>query len=167
MLDLLHITALRPGADPNHPQSPNAVNYDEAKAGPWSSLPDPLVLKNGKRVTTADEWWSLRRPEIVEDFDREVYGRVPANTPRVSWEVTATTTEKNGDAPVIVKHLVGHVDSSIDPQIHVDIPVTLTIPANSSHPVPIVLEFSFDPAMMKHFRSVESARRQASAARCR
>ena len=151
MLDLLHITALRPGADPNHPQAPNAVNYDEAKAGPSSTLPDPLLLKNGKRVTTADEWWTLRRPEIVEDFDREVYGRVPANTPRVSWEVTAATKEKNGDVPVIVKHLVGHVDNSGYPQIHVDIPVTLTIPANSSHPVPVLLEFSFDPAMMQRF----------------
>ena len=77
MMDLLGITSIRPGADPRNPQAPNAVNYDEAKAGPHSTLPDPLVLKNGGKVTDAKTWWEKRRPEIVEDFDREVYGRVP------------------------------------------------------------------------------------------
>ena len=93
LMDLLHIKALRPGADPNHPQAPNAVNYDESKANPYPNLPDPLTRKNGKKVTTAKMWWAERRPEIVEDFDSEVYGRVPAETPAVHWEVTATTKE--------------------------------------------------------------------------
>src|SRR5690348_18324564 len=87
MMDLLQITSLRKGADPNHPDAPNAVNYDESKANPYPNLPDPLVLKNGKRVTTAEEWWNQRRPEIVEDFDGEVYGRVPKDAPKVTWEV--------------------------------------------------------------------------------
>jgi hypothetical protein len=56
MMELLQITALRPGANPNDPQAPNAVNYDEAKANPYPQLPDPLVLKNGKRVPTARAW---------------------------------------------------------------------------------------------------------------
>src|SRR5919109_3246041 len=76
MLESLKITELRPGANPNNPQAPNAVNYDESKANPYPKLPDPLVLKDGKKVTTAGVWWKRRRPEIVEDFDREVYGRV-------------------------------------------------------------------------------------------
>ena len=53
MMDQLHITSLRPGADGNHPQAPNAANYDEAKANPYPKLPDPLVLKNGKKVKSA------------------------------------------------------------------------------------------------------------------
>ena len=79
MMDLLHIPTLRRGAD-GDPKSANAANYDEAKAGPTSALPDPLFLKNGKKVTTAKMWWEKRRPEIVEDFDREIYGRVPEAT---------------------------------------------------------------------------------------
>src|SRR5271169_2897155 len=75
LLNLLHITALRRGPD-GDPKSPNAANVDESKVAPYS-LPDPLVLKNGKKVRTAKAWWKQRRPEIVEDFDREVYGRVP------------------------------------------------------------------------------------------
>src|SRR6185295_3908448 len=87
MMQQLNIISLRPGANPNAPNSVNAPNYDEAKANPYPNLPDPLLLKNGKRVTTGKDWWKLRRPEIVEDFDREVYGRVPSNLPGVNWEV--------------------------------------------------------------------------------
>ena len=68
--------------------APNAANYDESKANPYPDLPDPLVLKNGEKVTTPEQWWTKRRPEIVEDFDREVYGRVPKDVPKVTWEVT-------------------------------------------------------------------------------
>jgi peptidoglycan/xylan/chitin deacetylase (PgdA/CDA1 family) len=143
MMDQLHIISLRPGANPNNPNAPNAVNHDEAKANPYPNLPDPLVLKNGKRVKTADDWWNQRRPEIVEDFDREVYGRVPKNTPKVNWEITSTTNEKNGEVPLIVKKLLGHVDNSSYPAISVDIELTLTTPANATGPVPVMMEFGF------------------------
>ena len=119
MMDLLHITSLRNGANGSNPQAPNYANYDESKANPYPNLPDPLVMKNGKKVTTAKMWWDQRRPEIVEDFDREIYGRMPKVTPRVKWEVTKTTNETNGDVPVVTKQLVGHVDNSAYPQITV------------------------------------------------
>ena len=151
MMDLLHITSLRPGADPNHLQAPNAVNYDESKANPYPNLPDPLLLNSGKRVTSAALWWKERRPEILEEFDREVYGRVPKNTPKVNWEVTGTTQEKVGDVPVITKHLVGHVDNSSYPLITVNINLTLTTPVAAQGPLPVMMEFGFDPAMMRRF----------------
>jgi hypothetical protein len=143
MMQLLKITSLRPGADGRNPEAPNAANYDEAKANPYPILPDALVLKNGKRVTTAKVWWTQRRPEIVEDFDREIYGRMPKVTPHVKWEVTSTTNEKNGDVPVITRKLVGHVDNSSYPQITVDIQLTLSTPANATGPVPVIMEFAF------------------------
>src|ERR1700734_2515094 len=68
-MDLLHISSLRRGPD-GDPKSPNAANFDESKVGSYA-LPDPLVSKSGKKITTADEWWKVRRPEIAEDFDRE------------------------------------------------------------------------------------------------
>ncbi|HTW65204.1 MAG TPA: hypothetical protein VME17_11335 [Bryobacteraceae bacterium] len=143
MLDLLHIKSLRPGADTKNPQSPNAVNYDEAKANPYPHLPDALRLNNGKRVTSAKMWWKQRRPEIVEEFDREVYGRVPKDVPGVKWEITSTNREMNGDFPVITKHLLGHVDNSADLQIHVDIQLTLSTPADAAGPVPLIMELTF------------------------
>lgn len=143
MMDLLHITSLRRGAD-SHPNAPNAANYDESKANPYPSLPDPLTLNNGKKVTTAKMWWKQRRPQIVEYFDREVYGRVPAHTPKVKWQVVSTTKENVGDYPVITKQLIGHVDNSSYPLITVNIELSLTTPANATGAVPIIMEFSFE-----------------------
>jgi hypothetical protein len=139
LMDLLHITSLRPVANARNPQAPNAVNYDESKANLYPNLPDPLVLKDGKKVKTAKVWWRQRRPEIVELFDREIYGRVPKDVPKVKWEVTGTASGTNGDVPVVTKQLVGHVDNSAYPQVSVDIQLTLTTPANAAGPVPVML----------------------------
>ena len=147
MMDLLGIKELRRGVD-GDAKSPHAANYDETKADIYPNLPDPLVLKNGKRVTSAKVWWTKRRPEIVEDFDREIYGRLPANLPKVTWEVVSTTQEKNGNVPVVTKKLLGHVDNSIDPQIKVDIDLTLSTPANAQGPVPVIMEFGFSREFM-------------------
>jgi len=146
-MDLLHISSLRGGADGN-PNSPNAANYDETKANSGAKLPDPLILNNGKPVTTAKMWWTKRRPEIVEHFNREIYGRAPARTPKVTWEVTSTKQETIGDVPVITKEIVEHVDNSSYPQITVNILLTLIVPAHAKGPVPVMMEFSFDPEFM-------------------
>ena len=69
MMDQLHISSLRPGADGFNAQAPNAQNTDEAKANRYSVLPDPLVLKNGRKVTPTKLWWKQRRQEITQDFD--------------------------------------------------------------------------------------------------
>src|SRR5256885_35029 len=53
MMELLKITTLRQGADGRNAEAPNAANYDETKANPYPKLPDPLILKNGKKVKTA------------------------------------------------------------------------------------------------------------------
>jgi hypothetical protein len=143
MMDLLGIKELRPGRNGSNKTAPNYANYDESKANPFPTLPDPLVLNNGKKVTTAKDWWDKRRPEIVELFDREIYGRVPKVTPKVKWEVTSTTEEKNGEVAVIVKRLVGHVDNSSHPSIAVDMQLTLTTPADAKKPVPVIMEFGF------------------------
>src|SRR5579872_6625028 len=99
MMDQLGIKALRPGPSGNE-SAPNHANYDETTANPYPNLPDVLTLKNGKKVTTPAMWWNQRRPEIVEDFDREVLGRVPKNVPKVTWTVTNASDAKVGDHAV-------------------------------------------------------------------
>ncbi len=108
MMDQLGIKALRPGPSGNE-KEPNHANYDEAKANAYGDLPDALTLKNGQKVTTAEQWWKQRRPEIVEDFEREVVGRIPPNVPKVTWAVKSTTDSTAGVFPVVEKQLVGHV----------------------------------------------------------
>lgn len=141
MMALLGITELRPGPSGN-PQAPNAANTDESKVRPYT-LPDPLVTADGRPVTTADQWWHVRRPEIVEAFDREVYGRVPADVPGVRWEEGCTTREMNGPYPVIVKKLVGRVDNSAYPLLDVAIDLTVVTPAEAEGPVPVMMHFSW------------------------
>src|ERR1700733_6912302 len=65
MLEQLGINKLRPGRDSN-PNSPNPANYDQAKANPYPKLPLILETKDRKKVTTPEQWWNERRPEIVE-----------------------------------------------------------------------------------------------------
>jgi hypothetical protein len=142
MLQQLKITSTRPGPSGN-PEAPNAANIDEEKASPYTSLPDPLVLKNGQKGTTSQTWWQKRRPEIVEDFDREVYGRVPKNVPSVKWEVTNTSDTTIGGIKAVSKSLRGHVDNSSYPSIKVDIQLSLLTPAEAKGPVPVMLEFGF------------------------
>src|SRR3954467_4955658 len=108
MMDQLGIKALRPGPSGNE-SAPNHANYDEATANPYPKLPDVLTLKNGKKVTTPAMWWDQRRPEIVEDFDREVLGRVPKDLPKVTWTVTDTVHATVGTHPIVGRRLVGHV----------------------------------------------------------
>jgi hypothetical protein len=144
MMDQLGIKALRPGPSGNE-SAPNHANYDEATANPFPNLPEVLKLKNGKKVTTAAMWWNQRRPEIVEDFEREVLGRIPKATPKVIWEVTKTAEAMVGNHRVIGKQLLGHVDNSsdpkMDPEIRVDIQMTLVLPADAKGPVPVMMMF--------------------------
>jgi (4-O-methyl)-D-glucuronate---lignin esterase len=142
LMDLLGITSIRRGPSGN-PQAPDAANFDESKANPYPTLPDPLVMKDGTPVKTAAAWWQKRRAEIVEDFDREIYGRTPVQTPAVKWEILSTTEEVNGDVPGVTKKLRGHVDNSAYPLISVDIDLTLTTPAKAKGPVPVMIEFGW------------------------
>jgi hypothetical protein len=140
MMQQLGIKALRPGPSGTE-TAPNHANYDEATANPFPNLPDVLTLKNGKKVTTAAQWWNQRRPEIVEDFDREVLGRVPRIVPKVTWEVTKTAEAQVGSHDVLGKQLLGHVDNSGDPDIKVDIQMTLVVPKGAKGPVPVMMMF--------------------------
>src|SRR3954468_4995592 len=114
MMKQLGIKSLRPGPS-GRAGATNSANYDPANANPYPDLPEVLTLKNGQKVTTPEMWWKERRPEIVEDFEREVIGRVPQNVPKVTWEVTETVNTTVGDLPVVAKQVIGHVDNSAYP----------------------------------------------------
>lgn len=140
MMDQLGIKALRPGHS-GQPDGPNPANYDPAKANPYPDWPEILTLDNGKKVTTADGWWKQRRPEIVEAFEREVVGRVPANAPKITWSVVSTDNEMIGGKRMLARQLVGRADNSAYPAIDVGIRVTLVLPVDAAKPVPVLIMF--------------------------
>jgi hypothetical protein len=144
MMRQLGITKERPGFNGNTaPGTPHQANYDEAKANPFPDWPDVLTLKNGRKVTTPEIWWQQRRPEIVEDFEREVIGRVPANVPKVTWEVAETVNTTVGGRPVIARRVIGHVDNSACPTIDVDIKMAVVLPAHAPGPAPVLMMFGW------------------------
>jgi hypothetical protein len=140
MMEKLGITSLRPGANGRDPNAPNAANYDESKGNPYPALPEVLVLQNGKPVKDAKAWWKKRRPELVELFDREVYGRVPKHVPGVTWSVEESREDVVGGKPVVFRRLIGHVDNSAYPLIDVNIEAELTTPKGAQG-VPVIVEF--------------------------
>jgi hypothetical protein len=139
MMDQLGIKALRPGPSGSE-AAPNHANYDESLANPYPNLPDVLTLKDGKKVTSA-AMWTARRKEIVEDFDREVLGRVPNDVPKVTWTVARTVDATVGGHAVAGKALTGHVDNSAYPAIDADIQMTLVTPKDAKGPVPVMMMF--------------------------
>jgi hypothetical protein len=155
MLDQLGIdpSVMRPGPSGN-PSDPNAANTDETKAKTYDMLPDALVFNNGDTVRTATQWVMSRRAEIMELFDREVYGRVPADVPRVTWEIMSIKDTMDGAYPVKIKYLMGHVDNSLFPEIRVDIELVVGTPVHSEGAVPVITEFGFNwsPAQMQRFQ---------------
>jgi spore coat protein CotH len=143
MLGQLGITKLRPGPSGNESE-PNHANYDESLANPYPELPPLLTCADGHTVVTSDDWWQRRRPEIVEDFEREVYGRIPENVPAVTWEVIETRESMVGAIPVVENVLAGRVDNSGCQSIEVVISMTLTLPKGISQPVPVLMMFGFN-----------------------
>ena len=142
MMVQLGITSLRTGAS-GTATAPNAANYDESKAVIFPNLPALLTTKDGLKVSSKKMWERVRRPELFEEFDREIYGRVPSNTPKVQWVVVSTKDDKVGNTDVTVQKLQGIVDNSLFPSIEGKMDLTLTLPKQSLKPVPVIVELSF------------------------
>jgi hypothetical protein len=113
-------------------------NYDEAKV-PAYTLPDPLVMNDGTRITTTAQWFGQRRPEILKLYQTEVYGRIPANAPRVTWDVAETDTGAR-DGKAVMKRVVGRMGEAPDgPRMN----LTVHLPTGAKGPVPMLLSITF------------------------
>jgi hypothetical protein len=105
-------------------------NYDEAKVKPYT-LPDPLKFADGTPVRTARDW-TRRRDEVIRMYESEIFGRIPASAPRVTWVVR----EDHGPRKLIV----GTIGTGAEaPRIN----VTLDLPQKSTGRVPVILLLSF------------------------
>jgi hypothetical protein len=113
-------------------------NYDEAKVPPYT-LPDPLIMADGTRVTTAEQWFQKRRPEILKLYRNEIYGRIPGNAPRVAWEVTETDTAAR-EGKAVMRRVVGRMGDQPDgPRMNLTVYLPTEVPA----PVPMLLSITF------------------------
>lgn len=125
-----------------NPNDANAANSSEEKVNQYT-LPDPLILKNGQKVKNVKDWTDKRRPELIADFENEIYGRLPQNLPSVNWQVISVKDTLVGNQAITQKLLKGVVDNSAYPAIKVEINLLLATPAKAPKAVPVVMEFGF------------------------
>ena len=120
-----------PQLPPHYPKA----QYDESKV-PAYTLPDPLVMLDGKKVTDPNAWRRERRPEILRLFETNVYGRTMAGRPKeMTWEVTSPATNAT-DGTVINKTVTIYFAGKKDgPKMDLHI----TVPANAKKPVPVFM----------------------------
>jgi hypothetical protein len=134
---LFACAALGQGADgPDGNIAGIPVNYTEAKVGNYT-LPDPLKLANGQPVKDAKTWNEQRRPELIKYYQSEIYGRIPATAPKVTWQVVSNDNNALGGIAVM-KQLAGHMGSPDGPAIA----ATLYTPANAARPVPALVSIT-------------------------
>ena len=109
-------------------------NYYEDKIKPYT-LPDVLTASDGKKVTSSGQWKNVRRPEILELFRQNIFGRVPETPYKKSFKVV--NLDRNAmEGAAILKQ----VDITIAAEgktlvIH----LTLFTPVKAKKPVPVFL----------------------------
>jgi hypothetical protein len=70
--------------------------FDDASAqyaqGGYTPI-DLLKMDDGIPVLTAVDWWSKRRPEILNDAQEEYYGKIPdpSRWPAITWSLSTPT----------------------------------------------------------------------------
>ena len=78
------------------------ANYDESKV-PQYVLPDPLVANDGSKIDTPEAWKNIRRPEILKQFQTEMFGKFPeADLSKLKFE-DVMTYDKFLDGKATVK----------------------------------------------------------------
>ncbi len=117
---------------------PEIANYDEAKV-PDYTLPDPLVLANGKPVSDAGVWYTDRRPEILTLFEDHVYGRAPAPPEQMGFEIISIDKQALGGKAVRKQIAIQFSGDKDGPGMD----LLIYVPAAATKPVPAFLGLNF------------------------
>ena len=117
---------------------PAGANYDESKV-PNYTLPDVLTLKNGQKVRTAKDWSNKRRPEILELYRSEVFGRSPSKTPKLNYELFSIDHTALGGKAMRKQVTVFFTDKADGPRMN----ILMYLPAAATKAVPVFLGLGF------------------------
>jgi hypothetical protein len=117
---------------------PRDANYDEAKVSKYT-LPDPLVMVNGERVTTPDMWRKRRRPEILQLFEEHVYGQSPDRLKSTAFELTSLERKVLGGKADRKQVSVLFTGKKSGPKMD----ILIYLPSGAPKPVPIFVGLNF------------------------
>jgi hypothetical protein len=116
------------------------ANYDESKV-PAIILPDLFISEKGKYIQTKAEWENLRRPELFNLFESEVYGRIPKDFDEISFEVVQ---ENTNPFPEISNLEEVNIAIERNGKSHT-MRINLFLPKGKTGPFPIVLFINYKP----------------------
>ena len=114
---------------------PDYINTDPSQV-PAYTLPDALTMQDGRKVTTPEQWYSERRPELLELFETQMYGKAPGPIEDMRWEIAEEGPALDGKA------LRRQVRIFYDK--HKYVTVLMYLPAGAEGPVPAFLGMNFD-----------------------
>ncbi len=114
---------------------PDYINTDPAQI-PAYTLPDALTMQDGRKVTTPAQWYDERRPELLELFETQMYGKAPGPIDNMRWEIAEEGSALDGKA------LRRQVRIFYDK--HKYVTVLMYIPAGADGPAPAFLGMNFD-----------------------
>lgn len=127
-------------APPELPDGYPPGQYDEDKV-PQFTLPDPLILQNGQKVTDVNTWQKKRRREIIRLFEENVYGRTMVGRPNdMTFEVTSVDPNAMGGKAVSKKVTIYFTGKETDPNMR----LRILLP-KSKNPVPAFLVIGWGP----------------------
>jgi hypothetical protein len=135
--------------------------FDEAKVRDYV-LPDPLVMQDGSKVETPEDWTARRRPEILRLFEEHVYGRSPKAPDHIVFEVTETDAKALGGKATRKQVTIYVTGDRAGPSID----LLLFIPNAATKPAPVFVGLNFfgnhsinaDPAIKLSERWMRSKR---------
>jgi hypothetical protein len=140
LLPLLASCSTPPATPPSPitppPTTQSTDNFDESKAGHFT-LPDALTLNDGQSVSDAKTWYQQRRPEILDMFTTQYYGKKPPRPDDETFELLEQSDNALG-GKAIRKQIAIHFKGFT-------INMLMYLPAATPKPVPVFLWLSFSP----------------------
>ena len=118
---------------------PEGFNYDESKV-PQYTLPDPLITASGEAVTDAQTWNERRRPQILELFTTQVYGRSPGKPPAMTFQ-EFDRDEAALDGKAVRKQITVYFNGD---EKGPSIDILIYLPRSERRPVPIFAGLNFN-----------------------
>lgn len=144
-----HMAVLEPEKINRTGPARHVPNYDVAKVFDYT-LPDPLVMGDGTKVTSPEQWYQSRRPELLDIFRKQMFGRAPDTVPYFECELVESGEALGGKA------VRKQVDIFLSKDKKKCLHLLIYLPAWHDGPVPVFLGINFkgnwtvndDPAIL-------------------
>jgi hypothetical protein len=108
-----------------------------------AAYPDPLVMLDGTRVTTKEDWLERRRPELKALFQHYMYGRLPPTPSKQSYHVLFRDDNALGGKATLSEVKITFEEPSLRHAIHVLLAVPNAAPANGAERPPVFVGMNF------------------------